>query len=286
MVQHRPELELRRVNTVGGTLQFRCDIRARPRAHRLDWYLNNKPLSAQLVQDGILSLKFSPDLIGSRIACRAQNEVGKHVEYLTITYEDKHNKVTPHAAASVNSNEEKQYLGLGLKREEDSSPAIYVFIIISVVTTALCLIVAAAVVFYLRKLRRQTLSRNNKCLKATNRFGDQDFLNNEEALIKDLISTRNKGVEQQKVVKDRPLLPPVEVSPRSSLRSFFVDPDKTPAEHGQDDEVEVNSAVVSSVLDSGVYSHGFIENQEKLSDRNITADTQVTENYQRIETSV
>ena len=79
MVQHRPELELRQVNTVGGTLQFRwpvlaaelrcklsprCDIRARPRAHRLDWYLNNKPLSAQLVQDGILSLKFSPDLIG------------------------------------------------------------------------------------------------------------------------------------------------------------------------------------------------------------------------------
>lgn len=43
-------------------------------------------------------------------------------------------------------------------------------------------------------------------------------------MIKDLISTRNKGVEQQKVVKDRPLLPPVEVSPRSSLRSFFVDP--------------------------------------------------------------
>ena len=52
----------------------------------------------------------------------------------------------------------------------DSSPAIYVFIIISVVTTALCMIVAAAVVFYLRKLRRQTLSRNEKCLKATNRY--------------------------------------------------------------------------------------------------------------------
>ena len=68
--------------------------------------------------------------------------------------------------------------------------------------------------------------------------------------------------------------------------SKLFNPDKTPAEHGQDDEVEVNSAVVSSVLDSGVYSHGFIENQEKLSDRNITADTQVTENYQRIETSV
>ena len=45
-------------------LSPRCDIRARPRAHRLDWYLNNKPLSAQLVQDGVLSLKFSPDLIG------------------------------------------------------------------------------------------------------------------------------------------------------------------------------------------------------------------------------
>ena len=49
-------------------------------------------------------------------------------------------------------------------------------------------------------------------------------MNNEEALIKDLMSTRKKGVEEQRFVKDLPLLPPVELSPRSSLRSFFVDP--------------------------------------------------------------
>ena len=55
------------------------------------------------------------------------------------------------------------------------------------------------------------------------RFGGQDFMNNEEALIKDLMSTRQKGVEEQRFVKDLPLLP-VELSPRSSLRSFFVDP--------------------------------------------------------------
>ena len=48
-------------------------------------------------------------------------------------------------------------------------------------------------------------------------------MNNEEALIKDLMSTRQKGVEEQRFVKDLPLLP-VELSPRSSLRSFFVDP--------------------------------------------------------------
>ena len=53
---------------------------------------------------------------------------------------------------------------------DPGSPApLYVFIIISVVTTALCMLVAAAVVIYLRKLRRQTLSSNNKCLEATNR---------------------------------------------------------------------------------------------------------------------
>ena len=59
--------------------------------------------------------------------------------------------------------------------------------------------------------------------------------------------------------------------------------DKTPADHGQGDEVEVGSAVVSSVLDSGVY---FIENQEKVEDQNLTETTQVIENCQRIETSV
>ena len=49
-------------------------------------------------------------------------------------------------------------------------------------------------------------------------------MNNEEALIKDLMSTRKKGVEEQRFVKDLPLLPPVELSPRSSLRSFFINP--------------------------------------------------------------
>ena len=38
--------------------------------------------------------------------------------------------------------------------------------------------------------------------------------------------------------------------------------DKLPSE--KDHEVEVNSAVTSSVLDSGVYSHGHFENQEQI----------------------
>ena len=50
-------------------------------------------------------------------------------------------------------------------------------------------------------------------------------MNNEEALIKDLISTKHKGVEEQRFVKDLPmLLAPVQLSRRSSLRSFFADP--------------------------------------------------------------
>ena len=49
-------------------------------------------------------------------------------------------------------------------------------------------------------------------------------MNNEEALIKDLISTKHKGVEEQRFIKDLPmLLPPVQLSRRSSLRSFFAD---------------------------------------------------------------
>ena len=43
---------------------FRCHITARPNACKVDWYLNNKPLSPELVQDGVLSLTFSPELIG------------------------------------------------------------------------------------------------------------------------------------------------------------------------------------------------------------------------------
>ena len=50
-------------------------------------------------------------------------------------------------------------------------------------------------------------------------------MNNEDALIKDLISTKHKGVEEQRFVKDHPLLlPPIHLSRRSSLRSFFADP--------------------------------------------------------------
>ena len=66
----------------------------------------------------------------------------------------------------------------------------------------------------------------------------------------------------------------------------FIVLDKLPAEHGQADEAEVSSAVVSSVLDSGVCSHGFIENREREGDSNTAPDTQVIENCQRIETSV
>ena len=65
----------------------------------------------------------------------------------------------------------------------------------------------------------------------------------------------------------------------------FIVLDKLPAEHEQADEAEVSSVVVSSVLDSGVYSHGFIENRER-GDSNTASDTQVIENCQRIETSV
>ena len=125
--------------------------------------------------------------------------------------------------------------------QDNGQVPLYVFICISVVTTALCMLIAAAVVLMMRKLRKQTLSRNNLCLKATNRhdliansfnkghhyffrFGGQDFMNNEDVLIKDLISTRYKGVEEQKFLKDHTLmLPPVQLSPRSSLRSFFCD---------------------------------------------------------------
>ena len=73
---------------------------------------------------------------------------------------------------------------------------------------------------------------------------------------------------------------------RDSLKVPFLVLDKLPAEHGQADEAEVSSAVVSSVLDSGVYSHGFIENRDREGDLNTAPDTQVIENCQRIETSV
>ena len=65
-------------------------------------------------------------------------------------------------------------------------------------------------------------------------------MNNEDVLMKDLLSTKNKGVGEGEALQ-KTLVPPDQVSPRSSLRSLLL-------EAG-------GSVVAASVQDSGVYSH-------------------------------
>ena len=65
-------------------------------------------------------------------------------------------------------------------------------------------------------------------------------MNNEDVLMKDLLSTKNKGVGEGAGLQ-KALVPPDQVSARSSLRSLLL-------EAG-------GSVVAASVQDSGVYSH-------------------------------
>ena len=45
-------------------------------AHQVDWFLNGKPLSSELVSGNILSLTSEPDLSDAVLSCRAENKAG------------------------------------------------------------------------------------------------------------------------------------------------------------------------------------------------------------------
>ena len=72
------------------------------------------------------------------------------------------------------------------------------------------------------------------------RYGEPLHMNNEDVLMKDLLSTKNKGVGEGEALQ-KALVPPDQVSARSSLRSLLL-------EAG-------GSVMAASVQDSGVYSH-------------------------------
>ena len=55
---------------------YRCQVNARPLAHQVDWFLNGKPLSSELVSGNILSLTSEPDLSDAVLSCRAENKAG------------------------------------------------------------------------------------------------------------------------------------------------------------------------------------------------------------------
>ena len=73
-------------------------------------------------------------------------------------------------------------------------------------------------------------------------------MNNQDRLLQDLMSTRIKGVEGDTKLHSSPIHPGVEISPRSSLRSFFVE---APQHVNEAD----SSIITVSAKDSGVYSH-------------------------------
>ena len=80
------------------------------------------------------------------------------------------------------------------------------------------------------------------------RHGGPDILNNQDRLLQDLMSTRIKGVDGDTKLQPNPVHPGVEISPRSSLRSFFVE---APQLVNDAD----SSIITVSAKDSGVYSH-------------------------------
>ena len=113
------------------------------------------------------------------------------------------------------------------ERDEDL-PAIVTAAIIVLGSLVTILLSVIFVILYFRYQKRT----KTKPLKAINRYGGPGLLNNEDKLLWDLISTKNKGVNdnmaglvgyQSSPNNLEPPLEPVQLSPRDSLRSFFQD---------------------------------------------------------------
>ena len=84
IVHYKPELELAQLNDQGEVLQFRCSVRSRPRAGRLTWHLNTRPLSQDLVSGDTLSLRADPVLAGAIVSCNASNYLGSESTELRV----------------------------------------------------------------------------------------------------------------------------------------------------------------------------------------------------------
>ena len=133
------------------------------------------------------------------------------------------------------------------KEPNENQMPIFVYVCMSVGAT-LAVVAAAILVFFLCNKKKK--SAKTREIKATNRFGNIDKLNNQDNLLIDLLSTKNKGVQDLGLVPTTnclPIQPGIQLSERSSLRSFFM-------EESHNQNYDENSEVTSSVQDSGIHS--------------------------------
>lgn len=258
IVHHKPQLELTQLNDQGEILQFRCTVKSRPRAGSVTWHLNTRPLSPDLISADTLSLKAAPELVGATIACNASNYLGSQARDLRVRFGE--HRAAPDVQPAELLAKNKLSLRSDLYDETDREQreqrdgalpllaTVAIIVLASLVT--LLLTVLSVIVYYKYQKRKLT-----QPLKAINRYGERNMLNNEEKLLQDLMFTKHKGVNDIRAVEAQyqtvpnnfnlePPIKPVQLSPRSSLRSFF--PDFAGQETGEE------SVVGSSVVDSGV----------------------------------
>lgn len=145
-----------------------------------------------------------------------------------------------------------QYFSSLFQDESNGGLPLYVYICMSVGGTLFVVIVLFIIGLCIR-----TKTKKTKDLMAVKENGIPDKLNNQETLLIDLLSTKNKGVQNLKDLNIEtnhffPILPEVQISARSSLRSFFMD-------NVENKEMDQQSEVISSIQDSGIHIQGQIQ---------------------------
>ena len=147
-------------------------------------------------------------------------------------------------------------IAINLLQDEDiDAMPLYVYICMSVGGTLAVVIILFVIGVCVRNKRRKI-----KELKSVRRNCASTRLNNQETLLIDLLSTKNKGVQNLKDLSLHannfcPIQPEVQISARSSLRSFF-------NENVANNELDLQSEVTSSIQDSGIQSQGHIQEEQ------------------------
>ena len=143
-----------------------------------------------------------------------------------------------------------------IQDEDTDAIPLYVYICMSIGGT-----LAVVIILFVIGVCVRNKSRKIKELKSVKRNCENTRLNNQETLLIDLLSTKNKGVQNLKDLSVHannfcPIQPEVQISARSSLTSFFID-------NIGNKELDQQSEVTSSIQDSGIQSQGQIQ-EERL----------------------
>merc|ERR1719244_949118 len=271
---YKPEVKVRQGSSEGenpgDTTQFNCFSKSYPRVTDVEWYVNGEKLPGE-TQNILLLKEVHMEMTGATVKCVMKNIIGSGEDQIKIQLKSELPPVLHPASVDENEVEklimentvDTSYENIDSVKQEDSSSSLILYIAIVILLIIVIVLVVSMIIIFNKKTNKQ-VTQEKQSPVARNRFGQPDLLNNNENLLRDLLSTKNKGVEGDSVNILHPTVQPLhhipdhplELSRRSSLLSFFQD---HPAEEDLP-EIAVLPSHTPSIIsatntDSGVHSH-------------------------------